>query len=80
MRFNGNSTKGLENVVFLTFGTGLGAGVILGGRLYRGISDLKGEVGYIRLAEDGPLGYGKRGSFEGFCGRWTSEFCAVRHR
>lgn len=61
------AAKGLENVVFLTFGTGLGAGLILDGRLYRGTSDLAGEVGHIRLAEDGPLGYGKRGSFEGFC-------------
>jgi glucokinase len=28
---------------------------------------MAGEVGHIRLAEDGALGYGKRGSFEGFC-------------
>ena len=59
--------RGLENLVFLTFGTGMGAGLILDGRLYTGKNDLAGEVGHIRLSETGPLGYGKRGSFEGFC-------------
>lgn len=59
--------RGLSNVVFLTFGTGMGAGLILDGRLYSGTNDMAGEVGHIRLAEDGPEGYGKRGSFEGFC-------------
>jgi glucokinase len=58
---------GFQNLVFLTFGTGLGAGLILDGRLYRGASGLAGEVGHLRLAEDGPVGYHKRGSFEGFC-------------
>ena len=28
---------------------------------------MAGEVGHIRLSEDGPLGYGKYGSFEGYC-------------
>lgn len=59
--------KGKENVVFLTFGTGLGAGLILDGKLYTGTNDNAGEVGHIRLEEDGPVGYGKAGSFEGFC-------------
>ncbi len=59
--------RGCRSMVFLTFGTGMGAGLILDGRLYEGPSDLAGEVGHIRLAEDGPEGYGKRGSFEGFC-------------
>ena len=59
--------KGCENMIFLTFGTGLGAGLILDGRLYSGACDMAGEAGHIRLAEDGPEGYGKRGSFEGFC-------------
>ncbi|SDO38976.1 glucokinase [Paenibacillus sp. yr247] len=59
--------RGSENMVFLTFGTGMGAGLILNGRLHAGANDMAGEVGHIRLAEDGPLGYGKYGSFEGFC-------------
>ncbi|TNJ67493.1 ROK family protein [Paenibacillus hemerocallicola] len=59
--------RGTRNMVFLTFGTGMGAGLILDGRLYTGTNDMAGEVGHIRLAEDGPIGFGKAGSFEGFC-------------
>ncbi|MHC4608364.1 MAG: ROK family protein [Planctomycetota bacterium] len=59
--------RGTRNMIFLTFGTGMGAGLILDGRLYAGTNDLAGEVGHIRLAEDGPVGFGKAGSFEGFC-------------
>lgn len=58
---------GTQNMVFLTFGTGLGAGLILNGRLYEGTNGMAGEAGHWRLAPDGPVGYGKRGSFEGFC-------------
>lgn len=59
--------KGTENMIFMTFGTGLGAGLILDGKLYRGASDMAGEAGHIRLNAFGPVGYGKAGSFEGFC-------------
>ena len=59
--------KGVANMVFLTFGTGMGAGLILDGRLYSGTNDFAGEIGHLRMSDDGPIGYGKRGSFEGFC-------------
>jgi glucokinase len=58
--------RGVRNLIFLTLGTGLGAGLILNGTLYRGTTDTAGEIGHIRAAEDGPASYGKRGSFEGF--------------
>jgi glucokinase len=59
--------RGTRNMVFLTFGTGMGAGLILNGSLYSGTNDLGGEAGHIRLANNGPMGFGKAGSFEGFC-------------
>ncbi len=59
--------KGTQNMVFMTFGTGLGAGLIIDGRLYAGTNDNAGEVGHIRLADYGPVGFGKSGSYEGFC-------------
>ena len=59
--------RGARNVVFCTMGTGFGTGMILDGRLYAGTNDNAGELGHVRLAEDGPAGYGKRGSVEGFC-------------
>ncbi len=58
---------GTENMIFLTFGTGMGAGLILNGRLYSGSSDMAGEIGHVRIQDHGPVGYGKMGSFEGFC-------------
>ena len=59
--------RGTKNLVFFTFGTGMGAGLVLDGRLYSGTCDLAGEMGHIRLAPRGPVGFGKAGSFEGFC-------------
>lgn len=59
--------RGFRNVIFLTFGTGMGAGLILNGQLYTGTNDLAGEVGHLRLSSSGPVGFGKAGSFEGFC-------------
>ena len=59
--------KGTSNMIFLTFGTGMGGGLILNKRLYSGTNDLGGEVGHMRLAKTGPIGFGKAGSFEGFC-------------
>lgn len=59
--------KGTSNMIFLTFGTGMGSGLILNGKLYCGTNDLGGEVGHVRLEKDGPVGFGKAGSFEGFC-------------
>lgn len=59
--------KGADNMIFLTFGTGLGAGLILNRELYTGTCNMAGEIGHMRMAEEGPVGYGKAGSLEGFC-------------
>lgn len=59
--------RGTRNMVFCTFGTGFGSGLVLDGRLYSGTNDNAGEIGHVRLADEGPAGYGKRGSVEGFC-------------
>ena len=61
------AAKGCSNIIFLTFGTGMGAGLILNNQLYCGANDMAGEVGHIRIASNGPVGFGKTGSFEGFC-------------
>lgn len=56
-----------RSLIYLTAGTGMGAGIILNGQLIEGATGSAGEVGHLRLAPRGPLGFGKRGSFEGFC-------------
>lgn len=60
------AARGKRNVIFLTMGTGFGGGFILDGRLYRGTTDMAGEVGHVRIADDGPPCYGKPGSLEGY--------------
>ena len=58
--------RGTRDMIFLTMGTGMGAGVIAEGQLLRGHNDMGGEVGHLRLTEDGPVGFYKAGSFEGY--------------
>jgi glucokinase len=79
--WNWGAARGTDSCAFLTLGTGLGAGLILNRRLYRGASGLAGEIGHWRLEPDGPAGHGKAGSFEGFCsgsgiGRWAQRVAA----
>jgi glucokinase len=62
----GRDRRGLRHLVFLTFGTGLGAGFVVNGKILHGATDTAGEVGHWRLAPEGPEGFGKRGSWEGF--------------
>lgn len=58
--------RGVNHLVFLTLGTGLGAGLILDGKPYRGASGAAGSVGHVRMADDGPVAWGKAGSWEAF--------------
>ena len=58
--------KGTRDMVFLTMGTGLGAGIIADGHLIRGADGQAGEIGHVRLTSAGPAGYHKVGSVEGW--------------
>jgi glucokinase len=54
-----------QSLVYLTVSTGIGGGIILGGRIWHGLKDGAGEVGHMTLAPDGPLcGCGNRGCLE----------------
>ena len=56
---------GSRDMAFLTMGTGIGAGLILDGALYRGRRDLAGEIGHATVLPDGPLCLcGRRGCLE----------------
>jgi len=69
----------IDDLIFLTCGTGMGAGIVLGGRLVRGKQDLAGEIGHVRLLQDGPVGYRKAGSVEGLTsGKALSELARRR--
>lgn len=63
------AARGTQTAIFLTFSTGMGAGLIIDGRLYEGPLGLAGEIGRIKSTpqDDGPVGFGRRGSIEGYC-------------
>jgi len=57
--------RGCRHIVYITVSTGIGGGLVLGGRLYRGASGAAGEIGHITIDADGPLcGCGKPGHVE----------------
>ncbi len=69
----------IDDLVYLTCGTGMGSGIILSGRLHRGRQDLAGEIGHVRLLHLGPVGYHKAGSVEGLTsGRGLAELAKLR--
>ncbi len=71
----------VHNMVLVTLGTGVGAGLILNGEIYRGVHGLAGEIGHTIIQKDGPLcGCGRRGCLEAFIGnaaivQRTRELC-----
>lgn len=58
--------RDVASFVCVTVGTGIGAAVVLHGRLYRGASDAAGEIGHVPVVSDGgePCGCGRRGCLE----------------
>lgn len=60
--------KGYNAVLYMTMSTGIGGGIVIDGRIYRGANDSAGEVGHQILLPDGPLcGCGRRGCLEALC-------------
>ncbi|MFN3202598.1 MAG: ROK family protein [Bradymonadia bacterium] len=60
------AARGHSTVIYLTMSTGMGAGLVIDGRLFQGPDELAGEIGHLRLTDEGPVGFGKRGSVEGW--------------
>jgi glucokinase len=60
--------QGYRNVVLLTIGTGIGGGLILNGKLFRGSTGTAGELGHISIQAQGiECPCGNRGCFERYC-------------
>jgi glucokinase len=63
--FRVGAARGVNDVLYLGVGTGIGGGLILAGSLYRGAHGFAAEAGHIVVEEDGPLcGCGNRGCLE----------------
>jgi len=59
--------RGVRNLVLLTLGTGIGGGIILDGRLWRGSNENAGEIGHQIVQLDGrPCNCGQRGCLEAY--------------
>lgn len=60
------AAKGASHAIYLTCGTGCGAGILVDNRILRGPRGQSPEAGHIRLSPDGPVMFGKAGSAEVF--------------
>jgi glucokinase len=61
------SARGFDDVVLVTLGTGIGGGLVMGGKLQRGVNGFAGEIGHIVVQPDGPFcPCGRRGCWERF--------------
>ena len=70
MRFG--SARGVSDLIYLALGTGVGSGIISGGRLVDGVRGLGAEVGHMNVALDGPrCSCGSVGCIEAFVSGWA---------
>jgi glucokinase len=61
------AARGVDDVLFVFIGTGVGAGIVVGGGLYSGATHLAGEIGHIKVVPNGRLcGCGQRGCLEAY--------------
>lgn len=74
------AARGFEHAVYLTMSTGVGGGLILGGRLHRGVLASAGEIGHMPIEWDGEAcACGRRGCFEAYVGgaAWAQRLRAI---
>ena len=66
---NQGAGKGVDNLIFVKIGTGIGSGIICEGNIYRGSSGCAGDIGHISVNKSGPLCHcGNRGCLEAYAG------------
>jgi predicted NBD/HSP70 family sugar kinase len=57
--------RGREDLIYVTISSGIGAGLVLGGRLHHGVTGIAGEIGHVQVSRDGVLcRCGNRGCLE----------------
>ncbi len=61
------AARGTQNSIMITLGTGVGGGIVIGGRVYMGTNGAAGELGHIVIEKDGvPCTCGRRGCWESY--------------
>lgn len=82
--FRFGAAKDVNSAVIITFGTGIGGGIILDGKMLRGMNGFAAEIGHINLVSDGvECGCGQHGCWEQYSsgralGRIARELCAAK--
>ena len=62
--------KSANNLLAVFIGTGIGSGIIIDGKIYRGLNFVAGEIGHMLVKKNGPkCGCGKKGCFEAIASR-----------
>ena len=61
------AAKGCQNAIFIAVGTGIGAGILIDGRVLHGASDIVGATGWMALKPPYQTEWDGRGCFESFC-------------
>ena len=65
--FGAGESRGVDDLIYLTISTGIGGGLVLGGRLYTGVAGNAGELGHLTVHYDGrQCGCGRRGCLEAY--------------
>jgi glucokinase len=68
-----------RNLVLITLGTGVGGGIVMDGRIVRGVNGFAGEIGHLTVDPEGPLCHcGSRGCLEAFAGSYAIKQTARR--
>jgi glucokinase-like ROK family protein len=49
------TARSVEDFLFVKVGTGIGCGIVMGGRVYRGVNGSAGDIGHVRVDDTGPL-------------------------
>ncbi len=66
--FRFGAGRGTQSMVYITLSTGLGSGLVCGGKIFRGKDNLAGEIGHIPVSDSGVVCCcGARGCLETFC-------------
>lgn len=59
--------RSAKRTIYFTCGTGFGLGMVIDGEPFYGADGRPSEIGHVKIREDGPVAYGKKGSVESFC-------------
>lgn len=79
--FRHGAARGLKNVIGLTMGTGIGGGLVLDGKMFRGSGFVAGEIGQMSIDYNGKAGhYGNLGALEKYTGnQQIAEHAVLRY-